>query len=295
MNPISFALPSGSLQDRTLEILRKAGYCLPAKIGRDDRAGLVNGVEFLLRDRETIPFLVASGAFDAGITGSDLTINAMLCKGLPLSAVQVIAELPYSRATNSKTRWVLASPGVAPPGKLRIGTERLGLAGHCLYNMLEENARLVLLSGKEESAIADGLCDAVFVVTETGSSLAAHGLKILRDNLFISTPQLLARPGLFPGQLVALEEIGLALRAVLDAESMITVTFDLPRSQVARLQLPAAVSPTINSTLEAEWVAGQVLIERRQLGHVLWQLKQAGARGVFMQDVQGYMKGGIEV
>jgi ATP phosphoribosyltransferase len=283
-----FAVPSGSLQERTLEILQQAGYQFAWRVGRDDFFGSANGVQFYLRDRGNIAQLVRDGIFDAGITGSDLVINS----GVLASELTVVMDLPYSRATNGATRWVLAGPAGLQLGKVRIGTERMKLAEYCLADFLSQGAELVQLPGKEESAVGDGLCDAVFVVTETGSSLAAHGLTILRDNLFVSNPQLLASPRLSSAELSLMEEIGLAMRSILDAEKMATITFDLRRDKLEGLKLPAAVSPTINNTLDPDWIAGQVLIERRQLGCVLRQLRLVGAQGVFMQDVQGYMKGG---
>ena len=67
------------------------------------------------------------------------------------------------------------------------------------------------------------------------------------------------------------------------------MTFDLPRDALATLDLPAAVSPTVSQTLDPEWVAGQVLIQRSQFPSVLLQLQAAGARGIFRQDVDGYL------
>ena len=88
------------------------------------------------------------------------------------------------------------------------------------------------------------------------------------------------------------EELGLAMQAILKAELMVTVTFDLFEANLSKLQLPAVVSPTISKTLDSKWIAGQVLIQRQELGHVLRQLDLAGACGVFVQDVQAYMHGG---
>ncbi len=219
---LEFAVPSGSLLERTLAILLEAGYALPSKIGRDNFIGTVNGVKFCLRDRENIAQLVANGTFDAGITGSDLRVNA----GVSESQVRVVIDLPYARATNGSTRWVLAAPKKIRRLNIRIGTERMKLARYCLRDMLRAGATLVKLPGKEESAVGDGLCDAVFVVTETGNSLVENDLKILRDNLFVSTPQLLTSPRLSPAKLAVVKEIGLAMRAILDAGPMVTVTFD---------------------------------------------------------------------
>ena len=138
--------------------------------------------------------------------------------------------------------------------------------------------------------MADGLCDSVFVLTESGASLRAHGLVALHE-LFTSTMVLFHRPGIERGsdEERSLKALGLAMRAILLAEQAVAVTFDLPRDALATLDLPAAVSPTVSQTLDPEWVAGQVLIQRSQFPSVLLQLQAAGARGIFRQDVDGYL------
>ncbi len=283
-----FAVPNGSLMAHTLEILASIGFILPP-VGRNDFYGKIGGIEFYRRDRETIPGLVAAGKFDAGITGSDLRVNA----GIGDSDVRVVGALRYARASNSVTRWVLAAKSeISNFAGLRIGTERIGLARHCLSAELAQGATLVKLSGTEESAVSDELCDLVFVVTESGGSLRAHGLKIIRDNLFVSTPEVLCYLNApIEAQQVA-KEIYLAMQAILAAEFMVTVKFDLRLDDLAGLQLPSAVSPTISDTQDPAWVAAEVLIERRQFGHVLRLLANVGAQGIYMQDVQGYIKGG---
>lgn len=290
---IRFAVPNGSMQERTLQILRQAGYVLPAPIGRDDRIGVANGIEFFLRDRENIGSLVQRGAFDAGITGTDLMLDELV---EPIEHVPVVCRLPYSRATNRPAVYVLAAPAGTTLDAWRaqhphrIGAERINLARRCLsgFGLLGDN-ELVKLPGKEEAAVADGLCDSVVVLTETGASLRAHGLEVLHE-LFTSTMVLIHRPEFERGsdQLRSLQALGWAMRAILQAEQAVLVTFDLRRDAIATLDLPAAVSPTISQTLDPEWVAGQVLIVRAQFPAVLLQLQASGARGIFMQDVAAY-------
>ncbi len=293
---IRFAIPNGSLQNRTLEILRKAGYDLPLTIGRDDRIGWYNGVEFFLRDRENIASLVSAKTFDAGITGSDLCVN----EGDKARRAVSMCSLFYGRNGNKSVRWVLAVPeGTTVKSwetkkRRRIGSERPRLAKHCLVSHWKKGDTLVALPGKEESAIADGLCDAVFVVTESGASLAAHKLVPVYERLFTSEPQLLYHYSFRKGskEFDKIEEIGLAMQAILKAEWKVAVTFDIPRKKVMGLELPAVISPTINETTDPEWRAGQILISRHMLGETLRRLRDVGAKGVFVQDVQAYMEEG---
>src|SRR5213079_2079646 len=47
--------------------------------------------------------------------------------------------------------------------------------------------------GATEAKVAEGLVDAIVEVTETGSTIRAHGLRIIAE-LFQSVPQLIANP-----------------------------------------------------------------------------------------------------
>lgn len=227
---IRFAVPSGSLQKRTLEILRSAGYNLPTPIGRNDRVGTAGGIEFFIRDRANIASLVSRGAFHAGITGADLVIE----EGDAASGAIELLSLPYSRTTNCSIRYVLAVPASCSLEdwerieSRRIGAERVRLAQKCLGLILRRHDVIVPLPGREEAAVSDSLCHAVFVATETRDSLKAHGLKILHDNLFTSSPVLIYHKevGQQPEQFRLVEQIGLAMRSVLQADRKILVTFN---------------------------------------------------------------------
>lgn len=291
---LKFAVPNGSLQAPTLAILRKAGYPLPDKPGRDYRLGIVHKVEFEVRDRENIASLVKAGVFDCGITGADLR----LAEDAAAEGVGVMCRLLFSRATRGPVEYVLAGrQGITLAWenmeKRRIGAERVALARRCLAGKLRSDDIIVSLPGCEETWIRDGQGDAIFVVMETGSSIRANSLEIIYPELLVSTPELLYHPGISTGSALhqQIKNIGLALQAILNAEDYILVVFDIPADRLAALkeQLPSAVSPTISAMIDVGWRAGAVLIPRHRFGEVLHLLKANGAKAIFMQDVDGYL------
>src|SRR5258707_8723235 len=123
---LRIGLPSGSLQDATLELFAKAGFWISS--GERSYKPSVDDSELeirLLRAQE-ISRYVERGFLDCGITGKDWIAEND-------SQVVVIADLPYSKASSTPARWVLVVPENSPfhsvadlEGK-RIATEAVGL------------------------------------------------------------------------------------------------------------------------------------------------------------------------
>lgn len=123
---LKFAIPKGSLQEPTLELLSKAGY--EVYVSSRGYRPASNDAEldlYLIRAQE-IGRYIGQGFIDCGITGLDWAYE---------NDVELVdlAELPYSRATTRPTRWVLVVPEDSPIRKpedlrgKRIATEGVGI------------------------------------------------------------------------------------------------------------------------------------------------------------------------
>src|SRR5947209_9117867 len=134
MPTLKLGLPSGSLQEATADLFRKAGY----KITFASRSyyPAIDDPEIhctLIRAQEMSRY-VQDGSLDCGLTGYDWILEND-------SKVKEIAELVFSKVSRRPVRWVLAVPNDSPikgvqdlQGK-RIATEvvsltRRGLASH---------------------------------------------------------------------------------------------------------------------------------------------------------------------
>src|SRR3954464_11609236 len=102
---LRFGLPSGSMQQSTIELLGRAGY----RISLDARSVFprfdddkISGVLFRAQE---ISRYVVDNIIDCGLTGHDGIVE----NGNEADVVE-IAELTYSRASASPARWVLAVP-----------------------------------------------------------------------------------------------------------------------------------------------------------------------------------------
>src|SRR6478672_1667089 len=102
---LRLGLPSGSLQNATVELFAKAGY----RIRIADRSVFPQwddaGISSVLFRAQEMSRYVVDGIVDCGLTGHDWVVE----NGSESQVVEV-CELTYSRATSSPARWVLAVP-----------------------------------------------------------------------------------------------------------------------------------------------------------------------------------------
>jgi len=285
-----FAVPNGSLWDRLCMHLATAGYPLRPP----DRTGLcgeADGIQFHQLDRRMIPSFMETGMFDAGLTGLDLWENSGVHDGL-----RVIDRFSFSRTTDQPSRWVLATrKGAALDRRpVRVACELPRLAEILLAKTdLPQDRRVIRIDGSEEMCVKYGIADAVLVVTETGRSIRENGLEILPgcDSLLVSKPEIRALPHLPAAKEESLQALSLALQAVVSAQAFITVAFDIPASvDLSALSLSASVAPTVSPLTDPLWKACEICIPRSLFGPTLVRLKAAGARGIVMNDTQGYLE-----
>jgi ATP phosphoribosyltransferase len=269
--------------------LATAGYPLRAP----DRTGLcgeADGIQFHQLDRRMIPAFMRTGEFHAGLTGLDLWENSGTHDDL-----RVVDRFSFSRTTDQPSRWVLATRKGTVFGDrpVRVACELPRLAELLLAKTgLPVDHQVVRIDGSEEMCVKYGIADAVLVVTETGRSIRENGLEILPgcDSLMVSKPEIRALPHLSGAQEDALQALGFALQAVVSAQAFITVSFDIPATvDLAGLHLPASVAPTVSPLTDPEWKACEICIPRSVFGPTLVRLKRAGARGIVMNDTQGYL------
>lgn len=174
---IRIALPTGSLKETTLAILRNAGFLFDAR-ERSYSLALLNDERFecMLVKPQEIGKFVERGFFDLGITGQDWLIETG-------AEVSVLARFPYSKRNMRPTRLVLAVPGASGASALAdlengvVATEFVNIT----RNFLKENgvAATVEFSWGATESKPSYLSDAIVDIVDTGASLAANGLRPL--------------------------------------------------------------------------------------------------------------------
>lgn len=277
---LKVAIPKGSLQEPTIELLAKAGYEIYVSsrglrpTSNDPELDL-----YLIRAQEIGRYL-GQGFIDCGITGYDWAYE----NGVDLID---LAELPYSRATTRPTRWVLVVPEDSPIRKpedlegKRIATEGVGIT----QRYLDERgirAEVEFSWGATEVKVPD-LVDAIVDVTETGDSIKANRLRIV-DTLLTSFPHFYANPtaAADPWKLEKMERISMLLKAALCARGKVGLKMNFPSARLTELleKLPSLRRPTISQLSEEGWLAVETVIDESVVRDIIPELKRLGAEGI---------------
>ncbi len=277
---LKLGLPSGSLMEATISLFQKAGFSISGASRSyrpviDDPEIRIN----LLRAQEMSRY-VEGDFLDCGITGRDWVEE----NG---SQVEVLAQLPYSKATSNPTRWVIAVPENSPyksvkdlEGK-RIATEAVGLTKR-YFESHGVKAEIEFSWGATEVKVPD-LVDAIVDITETGSSLRANKLRIL-ETIIESYPVFVANKAALsdPWKRAKMERLTLLLEGALRARDKVGLKMNLPRTKLQNLldALPALRNPTVSPLAQNDWVAVETVIDEKIVREIIPQLKSLGAEGI---------------
>jgi ATP phosphoribosyltransferase len=281
MNVLQLGIPKGSLENATIELFRRSGW----KIGVSGRSYFPSvddpGLRCLLVRAQEMARYVESGALDVGITGRDWVLEHE-------ADVVVAEELVYSKASLRPTRWVLVVPQSSPvqkPEDLRGARVATELVGYSKRWFAERgiDVQIEFSWGATEAKVAEGLVDAIVEVTETGSTLRAHGLRIVCD-LFESVPQLIANRAAWdvPWKRQKIEQIALLLAGALRAEAQVGLKMNVPPDRLAAViaLVPAITAPTVSPLYNTDWFAVESVIAEATVRDLIPKLLRAGAVGI---------------
>lgn len=274
------ALPAGSLQNATIELLNKAGF----KISVEDRSYFPSiddsEIECMLLRAQEIPRYVEQGKFDIGITGKDWIVENK-------ASVLEVCELKYSKKGFNAVRLVIAVPESSSiksvedlTGKT-IATELVNVTREYLErNSIEANVEYSW--GATESK-PPYLVDAIAELVDSGASLRANKLKVLAT-IMESTTRIIVNKTSFddPWKQRKIEEFSLLLKSVLDAEGMVGLKFNISKSQAIKALgfLPSLRRPTISDIAENGWCSIDSIISKNKIKEVVPIIRNNGGEGI---------------
>ena len=280
---LKFVVPKGSLEEQTLLLLERADLRVRRGSTRDyhgriedDRIDRVS----LLRPQE-IPKLVEDGYFDLGITGRDWVVETG-------AEVEVLARLEYAKSGAGVVRIVLAVPqqhpaekGADMPEGSRISTEYPNLTRRH-FEELGIPVKVLTSYGATEAKVPD-IVDAIVDVTETGSTLRAHGMKII-DTLLESEVLLIAstEAAADPIKRRAMDDITTLLLGALRAEGRVLIKLNVSEASLQAVLdvLPAMKSPTVSPLAGEGEFAIETVVEKAYVNTLIPLLKAHGASDI---------------
>lgn len=281
MNLLTFGIPKGSLEESTMRLLEKSGW----KIRTADRNYFPeindNHIACSIVRAQEMPIHVENGTIDAGITGKDWVKESGL-------EVAIVSDLMYSKSTNKPTKWVLAVDAnsdiqeVSDLQGKKIATELVNFTKQ-YFAERHIDVKVAFSWGTTEAKISAGLADAVVEVTETGSTLRAHGLKIIQE-LMQSNTVMIANKSSWEDawKRSKIQQIVLLLQGALRAESMVGLKMNVPKDRLDGIieLLPSITSPTIANLFQSEWISIEVMVNADKVRDIIPQLLRAGAVGI---------------
>ena len=282
MNVLKIGFPSGSLQESTFKLFEKAGYKVrlaPRSYVPDIDDAELEGLMFRAQE---IAQYVERGVLDVGLTGKDYIVESG-------ADVVEVDELVYSKATARPYRWVIAVPEESEITQLedlqgkRIATELVGATRRFLEERGIEAEVEFSWGTTEVKPGIPGLVDAIVEGTETGSSLRANRLRIL-ETMFESTTRFIANKEAWedPWKREKAENLLLLLKSALEAGAKVGLKMNVPKARLEQVvaQLPALHTPTISNQLDEEWVALEIIADKRIVRDLIPRLKRMGAQGI---------------
>ncbi|MCY2951971.1 MAG: ATP phosphoribosyltransferase [Planctomycetota bacterium] len=278
---LRLGLPSGSLQNSTVDLFARAGY----RVSIAERSVFPRvddeKISAVLFRAQEISRYVGDGIIDCGLTGYDWIIE----NGNEKDVVE-ICELEYSRASLNPIRWVLAVPEeskVQKPADLEGGIIATELVNTTRRYFADRKVDVTVEFSWGTTEIKARLLDAIVDCTETGSSLRANNLRII-DTLLKSTTRFIANKKAWDilWKREKMENLAMLLKGAIDARAKVGLKMNVPEDKLAEVVgfLPAEKSPTVSRLADQAWVAVEVILEEKQERELIPRLKRAGATGI---------------
>ncbi len=282
MKKLKFGIPKGSLQQATVNLFEKSGWKISVNNGRSYFPDINDEeIECVICRAQEMSRYVENGTIDAGLTGKDWIEENE-------SDVVVVDNLVYSKVSQKPARWVLAVPADSPIKRLedlegkKIATELTNFTRRYFKERGIE-VQVEFSWGATEAKAVSGLADAIVEVTETGSTIRAHGLKIIHE-LMESNTQLIANKNANrdPWKKEKIAQIILLLKGALRAENMVGLKMNVPEEKVERVVklLPSLNAPTVANLYNSKWVSVESVVDEKVVRELIPKLIKAGAEGI---------------
>lgn len=312
MPTVKFAVPKGSIEEVTFKLLEQAWQHVSGR-GRTYRVKLGDPeIDVKILRPQEIPTYVQEGFYDVGITGKDWILEAK-------ADVEVLIDLEIGRV-----KQVIAVPSSFPYKNLdemiadfaKIGrtlkvsseyltTTSMHFKSTAAYKKaygsadpmiitpwlrLGENKKVeIFLSFGATEAKPPEDVDAIFDITETGTTLAQNNLKII-DTVAESTAVLVANKKALkdPAKREKIADMIALLRGVVDGRKKLHIFVNVKKENLEKLlkELPALKRPTVSPLSEEGWYGVNTVIDKNEFIRVVPKMRKLAQGLVVLEPKQ---------
>jgi ATP phosphoribosyltransferase len=278
---LKLGIPKGSLQNATIELFKRSGWNISVSSRNYFPAIDDAGISCALIRAQEMGGYVDKGTLDVGLTGKDWILEYE-------SDVVEVADLIYSKASQKPARWVVAVPGDSPVKTLedlngkRISTE---LVNHTkrYFSGKGIDVDVEFSWGATEAKVVEGLVDAIVEITETESTIRAHGLRIIHEMMQTNT-KLIANKTAWadPWKREKIEQMAMLLQGALRADGMVGIKMNVPESRIDDVVavLPSLQAPTVAHLYKSDWLSVETVVSEAVVREIVPKLLKAGAQGI---------------
>ncbi len=309
---VKFAVPKGSIEEVTFKLLEQAWQSVSGR-GRTYRVKLGDPeIEVKILRPQEIPTYVQEGFYDVGITGRDWILeakaNVQILLDLEIGRVKQIFAVPTSFPYNNLDEMI--SDFAKSNRTLRISSEYLTTTSSYIKSSpaykkhfgsadpmiitpwlrVGENKKVeIFLSFGATEAKPPEDVDAIFDITETGTTLAQNNLKIL-DKVAESTAVLVANKQALkdPVKREKIADMVALMRGVVEGRKKLHIFVNVKKENLPKLlkELPALKRPTVSPLSEDGWYGVNTVIDKNEFIRVVPKLRKLAQGLVVLEPKQ---------
>lgn len=309
MPVVKFAIPKGSIEEATFKVLEQAWQTVSGH-GRTYRIKLSDpDIEVKILRPQEIPTYVQEGFYDVGITGKDWVREAN-------ADVSRLLDLEYGHVNQ-----VIAVPKIFPVNNLsdlitefadkrkilRISSEYLTTtSSHIKSNSAyvrhfgnsdplvitpwlrvgtNKSVQIFLSFGATEAKPPEDV-DAIFDITETGTTMTQNNLKII-DIVMESSAVLIANKISLTNarKREKIADMLALLKGVVEARKKIHIFMNVKKENLNYIleSLPALKRPTLSDLSEKGWYSVSTIIDKKEFIKILPLLRKR-AQGLVVSE-----------
>ena len=280
-NQLKLGIPKGSLQHATIALFKRSGWDININ-GRSYFPEIDDDtIECAICRAQEMSNYVENGTLDAGLTGKDWIAENE-------SDIHVVTDLVYSKVSSRPARWVLAVPFDSPIKKVedcegkKISTEMTNFTRR-YFKERNINVSVEFSWGATEAKVVSGLADAIVEVTETESTIKAHGLRVIHELMQTNT-QLIANHNAWKDaeKRAKIEQIALLLKGALLGAKMVGIKMNVPEEKMEDVigMLPSLNAPTVAPLYHTNWFSVEIVVSSDVVRDLIPELLKHGAEGI---------------